>query len=375
MARFDLATHVHGLVRRLSGPAAAGALAAALVLLGDEAPAEIPERLADTGLYADLEAHTLAGDVLAFEPQYPLWTDGAAKRRWIRIPPGAWIDARDPDHLVFPVGTRLWKEFAFERRIETRFSVLGADGEWRFATYAWSADERAATLAPERGVPGAHESDPGVPYDIPGRADCAACHAAGPDRVLGFTVLQLSADRDPLAPHAQPVPADAVDLDELVRRGLVRNLPARFLDDPPRIDGSPRERAALGYLSANCGMCHSSAGALTGLGLDLSHRLDRTGEAAAVETTLERPSGFRWPNDADPRRISCAQPDLSVLIRRMASRQPLAQMPPLGTHRVDTDALELVTDWIREELAPARRVATRASDLTQTATTQRGTQR
>ena len=336
---------------------AVAALAAALALVTGGPLDRIPERLQETGLYSDLESRTIAEGILAFEPQYPLWTDGAAKRRWIRVPPGASIDASDPDHLVFPVGTRLWKEFSFGRRVETRFMLLASDG-WRFATYAWSADERSATLAPEGGVRGACESAPGVPFDIPGRADCLACHAAGPNTVLGFTPLQLSADRDPLAPHAQPVPADAVDLDELVRRGLVRALPERLRESPPRIAAAtPRERAALGYLSANCGMCHSSEGNLAALGLDLSYSLTRAGQAPAIETALERPSRFRCPNDADPRRISCSTPDLGVLPRRMASRQPVSQMPPLGTRRPDADALALVTDWIREDLDPARRVA------------------
>ncbi|HEX6883521.1 MAG TPA: hypothetical protein VF530_09080 [Planctomycetota bacterium] len=320
----------------------------------------MPEDLADTGLYADLPGQVIADGVLAFEPQYPLWTDGAAKRRWIRLPAGGAIDARDPDHLVFPVGTRLWKEFSLERRIETRMSTLARDG-WHFAVYRWSADERSATLAPECGVRAACESAPGVPYDVPGRADCLACHAAGPDAVLGFTPLQLSADRDPLAPHAQPLPAGAVDLDELVRRRLVRNLPEPLVATPPRIEAaSPRERAVLGYLNANCGMCHSSTGRLAGLGLDLSYSLARPGERPAIATTLARPSHFRGHGEDDPRRIAPAAADLGVLPRRMGSRQALAQMPPLGTHRPDAEALELLTTWIRTDLAAGQSVATNA---------------
>ena len=99
-------------------------------------------------------------------------------------------------------------------------------------------------------------------------------------------------------------------------------------------------------------MCHASEGALAGLGLDLSYPLAQDGPAPALATALERPSRFRWPGDADPRRIAGGDPEHSVLARRMASRQPLAQMPPLGTHRRDEAALELVTAWIREDLAP-----------------------
>lgn len=332
------------------GVAALGAVAAiASVRTCDE----IPNDLLDTGLYTDIESKILAEDVIAFEPQYPLWTDGAAKHRWISIPKGAWIDASDPDHFVFPIGTRLWKEFGFERRIETRFMMLGTDRKWRFATYVWSADERSATLAPERGVPSACDSAPGVRYDVPSRSDCLACHAAGPNTVLGFTALQLSSDRDPLAPHAQPLPADAHTLDELVRRRIVTGLPAQHVETPPRIAArTPRERAALGYLSSNCGTCHSSTGELVGLGLDLSYSLSN-GTSAAMATTVDRPSRFRWPSDTDPLRIHASKPEESVLTRRMGTRQPLSQMPPLGTRRCDTDGLALVTAWIREDLAPS----------------------
>src|SRR6185503_3350038 len=146
-------------------------------------------------------------------------------------------------------------------------------------------------------------------------------------------------------------------LDELVRRGLVLDLPERFLATPPRIEASsPRERAALGYLNTNCGICHSGSSTLAGLDFDLSYSLADPARKPAVETALERPSRFRCPGDDDPRRIAPSAPDLGVLPRRMASRQPHAQMPPLGTRLRDAEALALVTDWIREDLAPAQRV-------------------
>ena len=65
---------------------------------------------------------------LAFSPQYPLWSDGAAKRRWISLPPGTAIDASRPDAWEFPRGTRLWKEFSLDRPVETRFIERLPDG-------------------------------------------------------------------------------------------------------------------------------------------------------------------------------------------------------------------------------------------------------
>jgi len=85
--------------------------------------APLPEHLGQTGLYADRALTTPARDVLAYTPQYPLWSDRATKRRWIRLPRGTAIDARDPDAWVFPVGTKIWKEFSRDRRRETRLIV------------------------------------------------------------------------------------------------------------------------------------------------------------------------------------------------------------------------------------------------------------
>ena len=140
-------------------------------------------------------------DNLAFSPQYPLWTDGATKRRWVHIPRGKWVDASRPDDWVFPPGTRFWKEFGFGRPVETRYIERRRDGTWLYATYVWSEDGSDARLAPEFGVAVSHEIRPGVHHSIPGVTDCRACHEGKTSPVLGFDALQLSPDRDPLAPH------------------------------------------------------------------------------------------------------------------------------------------------------------------------------
>lgn len=319
---------------------------------GDAAPPEPPPTLAATGLYGDAALTRLAPDVVEFSPQYPLWSDGAAKRRFLRLPPGSAIDARDPEHLVFPRGTQLWKEFAFERRVETRYLELGVDGEWRFATYAWNAAGDGASLAPERGIASVCASRDGERFDIPSRLDCVACHRGGADVVLGFTVLQLSPDRDPLAPHGAPSPSGAADLDGLVGRGLLVGLPPRLLADPPRIAATTaRERAALGYLHANCGMCHNANGPLAGLGLELDARLADGSSLAtsrAIATAVDRESRFRC-GDAELRVVAGA-PERSVLLRRLASRHAVTQMPPLGRRVVDADACELLSAWIAADL-------------------------
>ncbi len=359
------------------GLAAAFSLAA-LFALGGEAPAAaVPGRvidrtnpapkLSDTGLYSDPAAKVVARENLAFSPQYPLWTDGAAKRRWIYLPPGTSIDATDPDAWVFPIGTKLWKEFSFGRPVETRLIERLPDGSWRYLAYVWKADGSDAELAPARGIRGVIEikaapagaAAQNARHDVPSRLDCGACHEGQPTPVLGFSALQLSPDRDPLAPHASPRRAGDVDLRALIDRGLVHGLPASYRRNPPRIEApTPRERAVLGYLHANCGHCHNDRGPLAELGMNLSIRLAPAHGSfpGALLTAVGRPSSYPLPGTLDSglyARIANGAPGESVLVQRMVSRQPAVQMPPLGTHVVDQEALRLLMQWIRESLVPA----------------------
>ncbi|BCS31635.1 hypothetical protein TBR22_A08370 [Luteitalea sp. TBR-22] len=326
------------------------------------ASAALPETLRETGLYADWDARRVDGRHLAFSPQYPLWTDGAEKSRWLSLPPGTWIDASDPDAWEFPVGTRVWKEFRFHGQpAETRMIERTAEG-WRYASYAWRPDG-TATLVPARGILNSVEIRDGVRHAIPSRTDCAACHEAGPSRLLGVSALQLSSDRDPLAPHAERVPDGGVTLDDLLARGLVRNLPASLRQRAPRIDApSPLARAALGYLHGNCGMCHTGAGEMASLGFVLHHAL--AGQAGvlppAMATTLDQPSHFRSAAHPDVDvRIAPGQPDASMLIARMSSRHPVLQMPPLGSRLVDEEAVTLLRRWVAEETSPLRHTRAR----------------
>jgi hypothetical protein len=331
------------------------ALSLLAVALASGGPAWPPPTLRETGLYSDWATKTVAPENLPFSPQYPLWSDGAQKHRWLRIPRGTFIDGTNPDVWRFPVGTRAWKEFRFDRRVETRF-IERTRGGWKFAAYAWNDDESEAPLAPERGVPQSVEIADGLRHAIPSRIDCTACHEAGPSRLLGVSALQLSPDRDPNAPHAEAVPEGAVDLKSLIDRGMVRRLPARFVEQPPRIEApTPVARAALGYLHANCGGCHTRTGDLASLSFALNYLIARAegGPSEAQLTAVGTPSTFKVPLSPDTiDRICAGRPDLSVVMARMSSRYPLLQMPPLGTRLVDDEAVALIRKWITEDVKP-----------------------
>jgi hypothetical protein len=198
------------------------------------------------------------------------------------------------------------------------------DDGWHYATYIWNADGTEATLAPSAGAASVAIAN-GINHRIPSEADCRACHGSGPTPVLGFSALQLSGDSDAMLPS-------------LVERGLVRNLPKGRTS--PRIDGTPIERAALGYLHGNCGGCHRSDGPLASVGMVLAHSLADPG--AAKRTTVGVASRFLAPGV----RIAPGAHEDSVLWKRISARTPTEQMPPLGTKIVDADATALIADWI-----------------------------
>jgi len=309
----------------------------------------LPQRLSDTGLFVP-GTTTARAEHIAFSPQYPLWSDGTSKRRWISLPPGTTIDAARPDAWEFPVGTKLWKEFAFGRAIETRFIERLADGSWRFAAYVWNEAGTDAELAPLRGAVVAAASAPGGQYKVPGRFDCLACHEGGTTPVLGFSALQLSPDRDPLAPHADAASAQFSDLKTLAARGLIRNLPQRLLENPPRIAAaSPVTRAALGYLHGNCGHCHNDSGALASLDLALLQQAAEPGASAerTLKSLLGHSSRFRAHDGKATQRVVSGSDEASVLAVRMKTTNPMARMPPLGVKVADDEGIALIERWIR----------------------------
>lgn len=344
---------------RQSATVLAALLLATTALAGGAGRSEVPPRLADTGLYAGTTTEPLARGVRTWTPQYPLWSDGATKRRWILLPPGRSIDAADPDAWVFPVGTRLWKEFSFEgRRVETRYMERRADGSWLYATYRWNAEGTDAVRAPAAGVPAAVRLAGGSVHDLPSVGDCESCHGAGRTPVLGFSALQLSPERDPRAPHAEAPPLDALDLRSAVRAGLVRRLPRALLETPPRIQArSDVARAALGYLHGNCGGCHDLRGELASVGLDLTQRVAPGPDAGPLATAVDVPARYQPTGVDDPMlRIAAGRPERSALLHRMSSRAAADQMPPIATHRIDAEAVDLVRAWIAS-LEPTERLS------------------
>ncbi len=333
---------------------------AAVPLMGRSAPApspggpeRLPATLAGTGLFDADRPGVVDARHRPFVPQYPLWSDGMTKRRWVFLPPGTPVDASQGHPWDFPAGTRFWKEFSLNgRRIETRILWKTAAAGWLFGSYVWNDEGTGATLAPEDGIPAFVEVAPGRRYSIPSRTDCQACHGTAGVGPLGFNELQLSPDRDPNAIHGEPLAPRSLTLRELIDERLIVPARADPAVNPPRIRASsPSTRAVLGYLAANCGACHDGSAGVSVLGPSLTVRdLLADGDAVA-RSLIGRPSKWQVPGQpgADSVLVHAGSPELSTLLLRMRSRSPSSQMPPLGTVLRDEQAVAAIAAWIATE--------------------------
>ena len=306
---------------------------------------DLPMYLSETGLYADIEAKTLAEGVRWYQVKSPLWADEAGKDRWIWLPPDTQIDTSDMDQWSFPGGTKLWKAFASDGKVvETRLIEKKPSGEWEMVAYQWDADHLDAVAVPE-GVADASDTS----HDIPEAMDCTWCHEGRDDRVLGFTALQLSHD------------LEGPTLMTLAEEGLLTDPP----DGPFVFPGDDVSRPALEYMHANCGHCHNPTRSFA---LGCSHILETT--STQCEGIPDNPRVgrgqlvfFFWQSvrelDSFEQTItykSVVEPRDTFLwpegiVTRMAMRGGGEQMPPVGTELVDDTGFAAVEAWV-ESLRP-----------------------
>jgi hypothetical protein len=307
----------------------------------------LPSELRCTGLYGDWQAREYRCDVREYAPAFQLWSDGAEKHRYVYLPPGTRIDVTDPESFDYPVGTQFWKEFWLpgsnglelgETRL-MRKTELG----WLYTSYVWSEDGTDA-IQENDGVLDLH----GTGHTVPTRDQCAECHEGRNDFILGWDFLMLGDG------------ASGVTLEDLIdEERLVADSSAGLPNVSDwlglAIPGDAVERAALGYLHANCGVtCHNPEDKAAAQSTNFYLRLDvdtlgSVQSTHAVLTGVNRTPGPQaelppGPSDEyyDFRPLD---PERSLVVARMNVRGDAA-MPRLGTNRVDDDGLQTVTAWV-----------------------------
>jgi hypothetical protein len=152
----------------------------------------------------------------------------------------------------------------------------------------------------------------------------------------------------------------------LVDERLVQPRRTDLITAPPRITAAtPEARAALGYLSANCGSCHNPESSIASVGLSLNYRVsgaDADQCAPALVTTAGRKGHWAVPANPDESRvINPGRPELSSLIQRVRSRRPSSQMPPIGTVVPDAKAVGLLTTWVQSNPDEWARIVARCA--------------
>lgn len=308
--------------------------------------------LSQTGLFTDIASETLADNVMAYDPKFQLWSDGAAKRRWAYLPPGTQIDNTNQDEWKYPVGFKLWKEFSRDGvRIETRFIEKlpderleeGFEG-WLATTYVWRDDGSDA----ERTDAGL-ENAKGTEHDVPKQEACGRCHDMRKEKPLGFSAVQLSHD------------GDGATLTSISSLGWLK-VPAT---ENIALPGDEATQQVLGYFHANCGHCHRKRTPSNNRVSSMLLWLETT-ELGSVEETpayqaLVNHNTESAQGSIHDYRIVGGSPDESELIRRITERggSPImadgeeinVPMPPLASELVDMDAVAKIRAWI-ETLPP-----------------------
>lgn len=308
-----------------------------------------PKDVYCTGLYATRDPAHHVPAALEYVPGVRLWSDGAEKRRFLLLPAGTQIDTSDPDHWVFPVGTRSFKEFRVDDKlVETRILWKQAEGNWITTTYIW--DDAGLTAKRNTSLVGIFRDDG---YEIPTDKDCGKCHHGGADYLLGVEAIAL----------ALPT-AEGHTLADFVADGLLSDPPIDTTVTLPE-DATGHAAASLGFLHANCGMgCHSTRGLGDETQLVLRLRADELWDDTGHRRTLAVPETdtFRATVGVVPTTASVAQqyPDAlritpgdhqQSLIWLLSNLRGEYQMPPLASHQIDAvDNAELAA-WM-DQLSP-----------------------
>lgn len=321
-----------------------------------EAPAQ---KLSDYGLFQDPGARTPSPGVTPYDLTTPLFSDYAAKHRFVFTPAGKSAAYRSEGVLEFPVGSVLVKTFAYgpdmrrpavdERYVETRLLIRKAEG-WVALAYVWNADQTEAVLKRTGARLDVAFIDPSgaaqaIGYLVPNQNQCKTCHSAQGALVpIGPRARNLNRDLD-YGDRTQN------QLEAWRRLGHLSGGPAPA--DAPRTPAwdsqtEPLEARARAYLDVNCGHCHSPAGMASTSGLFLTLEEDRPVHLGINKAPVAAGRG----SGGHKVSIDPGRPDTSILVHRMASDDPGVMMPELGRSVVHAEGLALVAAYV-ESLTPA----------------------
>jgi mono/diheme cytochrome c family protein len=174
-------------------------------------------------------------------------------------------------------------------------------------------------------------------YDAAG----LSCHSQVAGYALGFNTRQL-------AWNASGAGGQANQIEAMAKAAYFTNPPERPRSLPvfARADDEAQslENRVRSYLAVNCVQCHQPGGAAQG-------NFDARPAVSLAEANLV--NGLLVRNGEDPANRWAAphDPAHSMVLRRLKG-EGVPRMPPLATHELDSNAINLLTRWI-SEMPPA----------------------
>lgn len=332
---------------------------------------EPPALLSQTGAFTNLANLTPRAGLIPFQPASKLWSDRAAKTRWIAAPntegvagefdqESEKITYSDDGEWAYPIGTVMIKHFAVPLdlrdednpatlfNLETRFLVRGEDGNYFYFTYQWRPDGSDADLVLSDSVTvsipitNAEGSPDTQMWDYPSRNQCVECHQSTSGDVLGLKSRQLN--------HSIFYPSTGKSANQLTTfaslglfdegpdfSSLDSELKSVSIDDT----SSTWEHRVRSYLDSNCSYCHRPGS-----------EADRAEFDALLTTPLEMTdiiNGIVGAGDlgvAGAHVVTPGSPEKSVLYLRDSSTDPADMMPPIGRRISDEEYLAVLKSWI-----------------------------
>jgi len=307
-----------------------------------------PERLSETGLFADTAALRPAPGLVEYDVNAPFWSDGARKRRWIALPGTTRIGFHPTEAWDFPRDTVLVKHFELDvagggaRRLETRVLIHEEDG-WHGYTYRWDDAQTDALLLAGAETADYEVPDPTAPggtrtqtWTFPSRTDCLQCHTEAAGRVLGVRTRQLN--RDFAYEARMDNQLRAWNHIRLFSTDIGDHAAYEALPDPAD-PAAPVETRARAYLDVNCAFCHRPGGP-TPATIDL-----RYGIAVAQMGVYDVAPEHGDLGLANARIVAPGSKESSTLWERMR-RLDETRMPPLASLVVDQAGVDLIGTWI-----------------------------
>lgn len=335
---------------------------------------KFPRKLSETGLFASTKDLKPAAGLIPYSVNAELWSDGAHKERYLALPGESKIEYETmiypqpaPGSVPgwkFPDGAVMVKTFSLDleagnpksrRRMETRLLHVArypgseevGDQVWNGYTYVWNDDQTDAELLDAKGLDTKYTiKDAKAPggqreqvYHFPSRAECNMCHTVTAKYALGVNTAQMNRDHDyggvvanqldtlnHLGIFTKPLPKKPEKLEKL----------ADYRDRKQDVDSRARS-----YLHANCSHCHRKWG-----GGNAEFQLLATQPLAETGTVNVKPGQGTFELK-DPRILVPGDPERSLVWQRMR-RRGLGQMPHIASNEIDSEATELIRDWIKQ---------------------------